>query len=59
MNKFQLFLEKPQTKGAIAIIAAIVMYFTPDHIDRIIELLLAAMGIQQLSLKQKGRDVSN
>ena len=52
MDKIESFLASEKTRGAIAIVAAIVMYFTPDHIDRIIETLLAASGIQKFVLKK-------
>jgi hypothetical protein len=42
-----------KAKGIIAITAAIVMYFTPDHIDRIIEAGLTAVGISKLVVKNK------
>jgi hypothetical protein len=42
-----------KTKGIIAIVAAVVMYFTPDHIDRIIESLLGIYGITALTLRKK------
>ena len=32
-------------KGIVAIVAAIVMYFTPDDIDRVIEGMLALFGV--------------
>lgn len=40
-------------KGIIAIIAAVVMYFTPDSIDTIIEILLGMFGISVLVLRKK------
>jgi hypothetical protein len=40
-------------KGAIAIIAAITMYFTPNEIDRIIEIGLAYFGISKFVLKKE------
>jgi hypothetical protein len=43
-----------KTKGIIAIIAAIAMYFTPDEIDRIIEIGLAYFGISKLVIKKEG-----
>lgn len=45
-------ITNEKVKGAIAIVAAIVMVYTPDHIDRIIEALLAAFGIQKLVIKK-------
>jgi hypothetical protein len=40
-------------KGTVAIIAAIAMYFTPDEIDRIIEIGLAYFGISKFVLKKE------
>jgi len=40
-------------KGIVALIAAVVMYFTPDHIDKIIETLLVAFGISVLIIQKK------
>jgi hypothetical protein len=51
MLKDLIFSEK--AKGIIAIVAAVVMYFTPDHIDRIIESLLGVYGITVLTLQKK------
>ncbi|MDR1235464.1 MAG: hypothetical protein LBJ96_00500 [Holosporaceae bacterium] len=42
-----------KTKGIVAIVAAVVMYFTEDHIDRIIESLLGVYGITVLTLRKK------
>ena len=53
MDKIIEYLSRPKVKGVIAIVAAIVMYFTPDHIDRIIEMCLTAFGISVLSLGEK------
>ena len=53
MDKIKKFLRNEKVSGAIAIIAAIVMFFTPDHIDRIIELCLAAVGIKKLTLVEE------
>lgn len=52
MENFKLIITNKKVKGAIAIMAAVVMFFTPDHIDLIIEALLAAFGIQKLVLKK-------
>jgi hypothetical protein len=46
-------ITSEKTKGAIAIIAAIAMYFTPDEIDRIIEIGLAYLGISRFVLKKE------
>jgi hypothetical protein len=42
-----------KTKGIVAIVAAVIMYYTPDSIDRIIESLLGIYGITALTLKKK------
>jgi hypothetical protein len=42
-----------KTKGIIAITAAVVMWFTPDYIDAIIEAGLAAFGISKLAIKKE------
>jgi hypothetical protein len=42
-----------KTKGIIAITAAVIMWFTPDHIDAIIEAGLAAFGISKLVVKKE------
>jgi hypothetical protein len=47
------FFLNEKVKGAIALIAAVVMYFTPDYIDRIIESLLGVYGITVLTLQKK------
>ncbi|GHT94557.1 hypothetical protein FACS1894122_11300 [Alphaproteobacteria bacterium] len=51
MLKDLILSEK--TKGTIAIIAAVVMYNTPDWIDAIIEAGLAAVGISKLVIKKE------
>ncbi len=53
MENLKSIITNEKVKGAIAIVAAIMMFFTPDHIDLIIESLLAAFGIQKLVLKKK------
>lgn len=50
MAKIIEWLQSEKVAGVIAIIAAVVMYFTPDHIDKIIELCLTALGIKKLAL---------
>ncbi|GHT96142.1 hypothetical protein FACS1894122_14220 [Alphaproteobacteria bacterium] len=54
MLKDLILSEK--TKGTIAIIAAVVMYFTPDYIDAIIQGLLGAYGITELTLREKKKE---
>jgi hypothetical protein len=49
-------ITSDKVKGIVAVTAAAVMYFTPDHIDRIIESLLGVYGITALSLKKKDED---
>lgn len=46
-------------KTAVALIAAVVMYFTPDHIDYCIITILSFFGIPPLvidSIKDKDKD---
>jgi hypothetical protein len=49
----QNLITSTKFKAWIAIIAAIVMYFTPNNIDRIIEALLGLFGISALVLEKK------
>lgn len=53
MDNLKSIIENEKVKGAIAIAAAVIMFFTPSHIDIVIESLLAAFGIQKLVLKKK------
>ena len=53
MEKIIKFLNNERVKGLIAILAAITMYCTPDHIDLIIETCLAALGISKLTIEEK------
>ncbi len=53
MDSLKSIIENEKVKGAVAIVAAVIMFFTPNHIDLIIESLLTAFGIQQLVLKKK------
>jgi hypothetical protein len=46
-------IASDKAKGIVAIVAAGVMYFTPDYIDRIIESLLGIYGVTTLTLKKK------
>lgn len=41
------FKEVSTWQGIVALVAAIVMYFTPDDIDNIIIMLLGMIGITQ------------
>lgn len=49
-------MDTAKIKGLISIAAAIVMYFTPDYIDKIIESLLAAFGISEFIITKKKDD---
>lgn len=54
MSWFEKKLKEPSTwKGLVSIIAAIVMFYTPDHIDRVIELLLVTFGIPMILMEEK------
>ena len=53
MGKLAILLNNDKIQGIVAIIAAVVMYYTPDHIDKIIEMCLAALGISKLTLTKK------
>jgi hypothetical protein len=53
MTNLKNLILNDKTKGIIAIIAAIITYFTPDSIDVIIESLLGIYGISVLTLKKK------
>lgn len=46
-------MDTAKIKGAIAIIAAVIMYFTPDNVDRVIEALLTAFGVSEFILTKK------
>jgi hypothetical protein len=52
MGKLAILLNN-KVQGIVAIIAAVVMYYTPDHTDRIIEMCLAALGISKLTLTKE------
>lgn len=47
------FSEVSSWQGIVAILAAIVMYFTPDEIDRIIMMVLSYFGITQFFKVEK------
>ncbi|MDR2794221.1 MAG: hypothetical protein LBB12_00400 [Holosporaceae bacterium] len=53
MTNLKEIIANEKTKGIIAIAAAVIMWFTPNHIDAIIEAGLAAFGISKLVLKEK------
>jgi hypothetical protein len=43
-------------KGIVSVVAAVVMYFTPDDIDKVIETLLGGFGITTLVIGDKKND---
>jgi hypothetical protein len=45
-------ITSEKAKGVIALTAAVVMWFTPDYIDAIIEAGLTAIGISKLVIKK-------
>ncbi len=56
MNKIKELLGSDKVKVIVAVTAAVVMYFTPDNIDKVIETLLVLFGVDRLVLK-KNEDV--
>lgn len=56
-NWIESRLKEPSTwKGLLAVGAAVVMYFTPDRIDNIIELLLMSGGIPLILMREEDSD---
>jgi hypothetical protein len=53
MTNLKEIIANEKVKGVIAIAAAVVMWFTPDYIDAIIEAGLAAFGISKLVIKKE------
>lgn len=53
MENLIALIHNEKVQGAVAIVAAVVMYFTPDHVDNIIEMLLAALGVTRLTLTKE------
>jgi hypothetical protein len=53
MENLKEIISNEKVKGIIAITAAIVMWFTPDYIDAIIEAGLAVVGISKLVIKKE------
>ena len=53
MDKIISIITGNKVKGIISITAAVVMYFTPDEVDHIIEGLLSAFGITSLFITDK------
>jgi hypothetical protein len=52
LHKIIELLKSDKFKGAVSVIAAVVMYFTPDHVDGIIETLLGAFGITTMIISK-------
>ena len=52
MIDLKTLITSEKTKGVIALVAAVVMYFTPDYIDAIIEAGLVAIGVAKLVVKK-------
>ncbi len=50
-DKVLSFLKSDLTQAVIGIIGAIVMYFTPDSIDKCIVAVFSALGITPLVLR--------
>jgi hypothetical protein len=46
-------ITNEKAKGVIALVAAVVMWFTPDYVDAIIEAGLAAIGITKLVIRKE------
>lgn len=40
-------------KGIISFVAGIIMYFTPDNIDQIIQMVLLALGVTDIFAMEK------
>lgn len=53
MNNLLNLLNNTRVKGLIAVAGAVIMYFAPDHIDAIIEGILATLGIPSLFIGEK------
>lgn len=51
-NSIGEILNDPKVQGIVSIAAAVVMYFTPDEVDHVIEGLLGLFGIAKLQLKK-------
>lgn len=50
------FFNAKTTRGLIAVIAGVVMYYTPDEIDRIILTILALFEITPVSIDLLNKD---
>ena len=52
------FFDAKTTRGLIAITAGVVMYYTPDEVDRIILMILALFEITPVSIDLLNKDNS-
>jgi hypothetical protein len=55
MTNLKEIITNEKIKGLIAIAAAVIMWFTPDYIDAILEAGLAAFGISKLLIKKEDK----
>jgi hypothetical protein len=53
LTNLKEIIANEKIKGIIAIAAAVITWFTPNHIDAIIEAGLAAFGISKLVIKKE------
>lgn len=53
MNKILTFITGERFMGIVSLVAAGVMYFTPDHIDNVIEGFLVLIGAPKLIVRKK------
>ncbi|MDR2782089.1 MAG: hypothetical protein LBB21_06610 [Holosporaceae bacterium] len=53
MTNLKEIITNEKVKGIIAIAAAVITYFTPNHIDVIIESILGIYGITVLTIQKK------
>ena len=53
MENLKSIIENEKVKGVIAIAAAVIMWFTPDHVDAVIEILLGMFGVEKFIITKK------
>ena len=54
LNKLKKNIEDPAVAWALGVLGGLVMVFTPDHVDLIIEAVLGILGVKvYMSLKKK------
>lgn len=46
---------KSKWRSALAIVGAVVMYFAPDSVDKVVEVLLLALGCDVFILEKKNK----